>query len=309
MAEKIASGVWRLTAPNPSPMTFDGTQSYVIAPAEGAGPAVVVDPGPDDAGHVERLVAAAGGAVGAILVTHTHRDHTAGVARLQAATGAAVIAAGRHGLGRSAQMEALAASGAGIGGGEGADVAFAPDIALMEGAGGAGSLIEVALPAGAAPVTAMHTPGHLSNHLSFVLEDRGLVLTGDAVMGWSTTLVSPPDGDMAQQIATLAALEAHVAARPGTRFAPGHGPLVEDPGRLVAEHLAHRARRRAALVAALGEGPADAATLARRLYTETPPALMAAAARNVLATLLQLEAEGTARPLGPLAAGVAFALA
>ncbi|MEM9782256.1 MAG: MBL fold metallo-hydrolase [Pseudomonadota bacterium] len=309
--EIVAPGVWRLSAPNPSPMTFTGTQSYVVAAADEQGPRLVVDPGPDDPGHLAALAALSGPpGIAAILITHTHLDHTAGAARLKATTGAPVIAAGRHGWGRSAQMQALAATGAPLGGGEGADLSFMPDIAIGDALGPAEDGGAPGwLPVGAPRVAAIHTPGHLSNHLSFVLPDRAALFTGDAVMGWSTTLVSPPDGDMAQQMATLERLAALVEGMPGARLLPGHGPVVDDPARLIAEHRAHRDTRRAALIAALSDGPADASLLARRLYTDTPPALIGAAARNVLATLLQLEAEGVAAPVGPLHADAQFMLA
>ncbi|MEL6769408.1 MAG: MBL fold metallo-hydrolase, partial [Pseudomonadota bacterium] len=224
---------------------------------------------------------------------------------LASATGAPVLAFGPHGAGMSAQMQALAAGpgAVALAGGEGADAGFAPDRCLADGD---------AVSFGERRLIALHTPGHLSNHLSFRLAGTGTVFTGDAVMGWSTTLVSPPEGDMAAQVATLERLRALVAEMAGDGldacFLPGHGPAVADPAALLAQHIAHRQARRAALVAALAEGPASASSLAARLYTDTPAALMPAAARNVLATLLQLAAEGAAEPVGPLSADAAFRL-
>ncbi|MEM6971820.1 MAG: MBL fold metallo-hydrolase [Pseudomonadota bacterium] len=306
--EVLAPGVWRLTAPNPSPMTYTGTQTYIIGAVDVPVKArdaryVVIDPGPDDPAHFAAILRCLGSptsSLAAILVTHSHLDHSAGVARLKAATGAPVLAFGPHGTGMSGTMRALAVASPDLGGGEGADRAFAPDEALIDGA-------QLDLGIGA-EIRAIHTPGHLSNHLSFSLADRGLIFTGDAVMGWSTTLVSPPEGDMAQQMATLQRLGALVGTLDAPRLMPGHGPVVEDPVRLIAEHRAHRDARRAALIAALEDGPANARALAGRLYTDTPPALMAAAARNVLATLLQLHGEGSAEPTGRLSADVAFRL-
>lgn len=297
--QAMAPGVWRLTAPNPSPMTFQGTQTYLVGPAKGAGPIAVIDPGPASARHRAAILAAVppGSRIAAILVTHSHVDHSTGVPALAAATGAPVYAFGPHGSGMSATMQALAAASPALGGGEGADRAFAPDRRLADG--------EV-LALDGVPIAALHTPGHLSNHLSFALVDRALLFTGDAAMGWSTTLVSPPEGDMAEQVRTLDRLERAARAMSAPVLLPGHGPAVPDPLRLIAEHRAHRAARRASILAALADGPADAASLARRLYTDTPPALMGAAARNVLATLLQLMEEGAAEPAGPLAADVAF---
>ncbi|MEM7499554.1 MAG: MBL fold metallo-hydrolase [Pseudomonadota bacterium] len=294
----LAPGVWRVTAPNPSPMTHDGTQSYVVV-ADGR--AAVIDPGPSHREHLAALAAVLGGAtLDAVLVTHSHADHSPGARPFAEAHGAPVLAFGPHGAGMSAQMRRLAAAGGDLGGGEGADAGFAPDREVAD-----GERIGV----GPIEIEALHTPGHLSNHLSFRLVGQGIVLTGDAVMGWSTTLVSPPEGDMAAQVATLGRLRALVADitdEPPVRFLPGHGPVVEDPARLLREQIAHREVRRSALVAALADEPADAVSLARRLYTDTPPALLPAAARNVLATLLQLMAEGEAEPCGPLSARVAF---
>ncbi|MEM7498104.1 MAG: MBL fold metallo-hydrolase [Pseudomonadota bacterium] len=302
-AEDLGEGILRVTAPNPSPMTHSGTRCYLVGDAEEA---VLIDPGPADARHRAALLAALGRRrLVAILVTHSHLDHSPGAPALTRETGAPVFAFGPHGAGTGAQMRALAAGpgGAALGGGEGADAGFMPDRRLADGE---------AVAVGDRQIIALHTPGHLSNHLSFRIENSGTIFSGDAVMGWSTTLVSPPEGDMAAQVATLGRLEALVAEmaaggqRP--RFLPGHGPPVAAPAELLATHIAHRRARRAALIAALADGPANARVFAERLYTQTPPALMGAAARNVLATLLQLAAEGVAEPCGPLSAAVAFRL-
>jgi len=290
VAETVAPGVRRVVAPNPSPMTFTGTASYLVGTRDLA----VIDPGPDDPAHLAALRAAIGAApVRAILVTHSHRDHSPAARPLAQATGAPVLAFGPHGAGMNARSRALA--GADIGGGEGADAGFAPDRRLQDGQAAEGADWRL---------RAIHTPGHLSNHLSFALEGAGLLFTGDAAMGWASTLVSPPDGDMADCVASLRRLRAEGAAR----LLPGHGHPVEDPARLLDWQIAHRQARETQILAALADGPADAAALAARLYAELDPALLPAAARNVLAHLLALTADGRAEAVGPLAAAATFRL-
>lgn len=291
-AETVAPGVRRVTCPNPSPMTFTGTRSYLV----GEGRVAVIDPGPDDAAHLDAILAALGSGetVEAVLVTHSHVDHSPGARRLSGRTGAPVIGFGPHGAGMSAAMAALQAQGLDLGGGEGADTAFAPDRVLADGETVEGPGWQL---------TALHTPGHLSNHLSFLLEGTGTVFTGDAVMGWTTTLVSPPEGDMAAQMATLRRL----AARDDRLFLPGHGHEVRDPAPLLAHLIRHREEREAQILAALaasGGGTADG--IARQVYRDIDPRLLAAAARNVLATLLGLLAEGRVDCPGPLSAEAEF---
>ena len=293
-AVTVAPGVQRVVAPNPSPMTFTGTASYLVGTRELA----LIDPGPDDPAHVAALLAAvpAGGRIGAILVTHSHRDHTGAVPALRAATGAPVWAFGPHGAGMATRMAALAGQG-GLGGGEGGDRGFVPDRMLADGAAveGEGWRLE-----------AVHTPGHISNHLCFALDGTGVLFTGDTVMAWSTTLVSPPDGDMNAFMASLARLR----ARDDALYLPGHGAPVREPAAMLDWQANHRRGREAAILEALGRaGQGTAEGLARGIYTDVDPALLPAAARNVLAHLLALEERGRVRCLGPLSAGAAFALA
>lgn len=293
--ERIAPGVRRLTVENPSPMTFTGTQTYLV----GEGEVAVIDPGPARPGQTDLILAALdrGERVGAILVTHTHVDHSPGAAPLHEATGAPVWAFGGHGEGMSAMMTDLAASGADLGGGEGADRAFVHHETLKDGE---------AMEAGGVRLTAIHTPGHLSNHLSFASED-GAVFTGDMIMGWATTMVSPPDGDMAAFMASLDRL----GAREGDRvFYPGHGGPVEDPAGMIAHQRAHRLAREAQIVEALaGFGEATPMELTRAIYTDVDPRLHGAAARNVFATLLGLVAEGRAEADGVIRPEARFRLA
>ena len=287
----LSDGLRRIVAGNPSPMTYRGTNTYLL----GEGDIAVIDPGPALEAHMEAILGALGPSerITHIFVTHSHVDHSPLAAPLSEVTGAPVLAFGDSRAGRSAVMERLAGSGL-TGGGEGVDAGFAPDITLAHGQSTAGESWEL---------TALHTPGHFGNHLSFQWGDA--LFCGDLVMGWASTLISPPDGDLAQFRASCTRLK---AAAPG-RLLPGHGAPVTDPAGRIDALLAHRDAREAAILAALGAGPADAATLARRIYTDTPAALMPAAARNVLAHLVDLAESGRATPLGPLSRATRFALA
>lgn len=292
--DDVAPGVRRVTCGNPSAMTFTGTQSYIV----GQGRVAVIDPGPDDDGHLDALEAALspGERIARIVVTHSHRDHSPGARVLAARTGAPVVGFGPHGAGMSATMRRLADAGlaGGVGGGgEGADPDFAPEIEV-----GDGDRIEWAGWA----LRVLHTPGHLSNHISLALEGSGAVFTGDTVMGWATTLVSPPEGDMGQFMASLALL----ATRDDRLYLPGHGNPVTDPAGMVRWQIAHREERFRQVLEALETGPADAAALASRIYTEVDPVLLPAAVRNVLASLIALAEDGRVRSDGKVAASTRF---
>ena len=267
----LEPGLRRLTAPNPSPMTYRGTNTYLLGETEVA----VIDPGPDDPDHMDAILAALapGARIGAILVTHSHRDHSPLARALSQATGAKVLAAGPSDWGRSAIMAELAAQGR-IGGGEGVDHDFDPDERIAEGdslVGGWGEIVVLA------------TPGHMANHLSFGW--NGALFTGDHVMGWSTSLVSPPDGDMGAFMASCRRL----AHRDDRVYYPGHGDPVAAPQTRITELIAHREGREAQILAALSDrGASTAADLAARLYIDLSPVLLPAAKRNVLAHLIDL---------------------
>lgn len=286
----MAVSVRQIRAANPSPMTGTGTNSYVL----GQGRVAVIDPGPAEESHLTALLAALnpGETVEAILVTHAHLDHSALAPRLAAVTGAPVLAFGPATAGRSPQMQALAAAGL-TGGGEGVDSAFTPDRLLSHGE---------RLALGPHEIEVLHTPGHMGCHLAFACE--GLLFSGDHAMGWATSLVSPPDGDMGAYMASLALL----AGRSWRQMLPGHGEAVEDPARRLAELTRHRRQREAAVLAALVHGPASAASLAARLYHDTPTALLPAAARNVLAHLIDLSTRNLATSEAPLTAQSLFHL-
>jgi glyoxylase-like metal-dependent hydrolase (beta-lactamase superfamily II) len=279
---RLAPGVRCILAPNPSPMTLHGTNTYLL----GDGEVAVIDPGPDDAAHLAAIEAALakGERVALILVTHAHRDHSPLARVLAARHGAPVLAYGPAGAGRSAQMQALATAAKGLGGGEGVDAAFRPDRELAD---------DEEIEGPGWRIRAIWTPGHMGNHMCF--QWGGLVFTGDHVMGWASSLVSPPDGEMGAYMASLDRL----ASLGAERLLPGHGDPVEQPAARIAELAAHRRAREAQILAALGPVPRDVAQIAAAVYTDTPPALMPAARRNVLAHLLDLATRGLARPLDP----------
>ncbi len=290
IADPLAPGLRRVLADNPSPMTHWGTNTYLVGTRDIA----VIDPGPDDDAHLHAILAALdpGQRISHVLVTHSHVDHSPLAHRLARAAGARVWAFGPSGAGRSAVMARLAAAGL-EDSGEGVEAGFAPDETLADGdvLAGDGWTLE-----------ALWTPGHLGNHLSFAWGDT--VFCGDLVMGWASSLVAPPDGDLTDFMASCRRLR----ARGGRVFHAGHGAPIEDPMARLDWLIGHREGREAAILAALADGPADAASLARRIYTDTPEALMRAAARNVLAHLIDLHGKNMVAPVSELTATAAFAL-
>jgi len=288
-ADVIGPDLRRILAPNPSPMTFWGTNTYLL----GRRNLAVIDPGPDDPAHLAAILDALepGQRISHIFVTHSHLDHSPLAAPLAAETGAPVLAYGDARAGRSPVMTALCETGE-IGGGEGVDHGFTPDIALLDGHKITGDGWHL---------KAHWTPGHFCNHLCFESGDE--VFTGDLVMGWASSLVSPPDGDLTHFMASCARLKA-LAPR---RHLPGHGAPIDTPAARLDWLIGHRRGREAAILAALDQGARTATQIAHEIYTDTPAKLMPAAARNVLAHLIDLMQKSEAFPQGPLHADSRFA--
>ncbi len=291
-AVTLAPGLRRILAPNPSAMTLYGTNTYLIGEKDLA----VVDPGPDDPAHLDAILSATGRKqqITHILVTHAHLDHSPLARRLSALTGAQVMAYGDASAGRSQLMRELSATAPRcsiIGGGEGVDTAFVPDTCLADGAVPTGDSWQI---------EALWTPGHFGNHMCFAWGKT--IFCGDLVMGWSTSLVSPPDGDMSDYMASCRRL----ADRNPRVLLPGHGAPVTAPSARIDTILAHRMARETTILEALRRGPADAATLATSIYTETPAALIPAATRSVLAHLIDLMHQNKVAPRDTLHATAIF---
>ena len=287
---EIEPGLRRVLCPNPSPMTYRGTNTYLL----GTRALAVIDPGPENADHLDAILAAVapGQEISHIFVTHSHLDHSPLSRALSKATGAPVLAFGDWKAGRSAVMEELAAQGL-AGGGEGVDAAFHPDISLHDGQviAGDGWALRV-----------IHTPGHYGNHISFAWGDA--LFCGDHVMGWSSSLVSPPDGDLTDFMASCARLQR------GTWrvFHAGHGAPINDPAGRLEWLVSHRRAREAEILAALRDGPASAFALASRIYTEVPKHFIGAATRNVFAHLVDLTGKRRVAPRSRLSAEADFHL-
>lgn len=290
MPQTLEPGLRRIVAPNPSPMTYRGTNTYLIGTRDIA----VIDPGPDNAAHLAAIQSACGPGqrITHIIVTHSHMDHSPLARPLAQATGAPVLAFGDAMAGRSAVMTRLARSGL-AGGGEGIETGFVPDQPLADGETVLGSDWQLEV---------LHTPGHLGNHICLAWNDA--CLTADHVMGWASSLVSPPDGDLTDFMRSCDRL----AQRTWRVFYPGHGAPVPDPAQRLAWLVSHRKSRETAILTALRDGPKTASDIARVVYTDTPSALLPAATRNVLAHLVDLMGRHKVAPKSVLHADAIFAL-
>ena len=268
---RVSPLVRRVLAHNPGPFTYTGTGTYIV----GHGTVAVVDPGPDDPAHIAALLAAVGGeTVSHIVVTHTHRDHSPAAPAVKAATGAAIVG-----------CAPLVLDDLGPRADAGFDATYAPDAVLGDGERVTGP---------GWTLTAVHTPGHTSNHLCFALAAERALFSGDHVMGWSTTVVAPPDGDMAAYVASLRRL----LDRDDTVYYPTHGAPVTEPQRFVRGLITHRKQRENQILTRLGDGAATVPAMVAAMYASVDPRLHPAAGLSVTAHLIDLRDRGIVTPQG-----------
>jgi len=270
VAMELSPLVRRILVDNPGPYTFRGTNTYIV----GRGHVAVIDPGPVNDAHLQAILdATQGETITYVVITHTHKDHSPGAAPLVAATGARLVGCGPHrpsrplGEGEGASLDASA------------DLDYAPDQVLAEGDSISGP---------GWTLTAIETPGHCLNHLAFALPEENGLFSGDHVMGWSTTIVAPPDGSMSDYMASLEKLR----GRAESVYWPGHGAPIADPQRLVRGLLVHRRQRENAILARLAEGDETIDQIVPRLYDGLPPELVGAAGLSVFAHLEDLTNRG-----------------
>lgn len=257
--DRIAPDVWRIVAPNPSALTGPGTNTYVVGDTD----KIVIDPGPDHREHLERVLQAAGGRVAQILCTHSHTDHSPGAATLKSMTGAPV-------RGLPAPDDAFQ------------DATYAPDAGLADG--------EV-VAAGSTRLRALHTPGHASNHVCFLIDASGMLFTGDHLMSGSTVVILPPDGSMRLYVDSLR----HLRTLPVETLAPGHGAVIADAQADIGRVIAHRLKREDKVVAALARrGTATLDDILAEVYDDTPAHLHRLAKYSLLAHALKLLEDGRA---------------
>ena len=270
--EQLEPLVRRVLAPNPSPYTYTGTQTYLVGAEKRI---AVIDPGPDEHAHLDALVAAIGDAeVAAIMCTHTHRDHSPAARPLAERTGAPIVGCAPLVLDDSGPRADASF-----------DRTYEPDRILRNGE---------AMTGPGWTLRAVHTPGHTSNHLCFALEESGALFTGDHVMGWSTSVVVPPDGNMGDYMASLDTLY----ARGDRVYYPAHGAQIDNPRQLVRGMIGHRRQRENQIVRILTEGPRTAAEFVPAMYKGLDPRLNGAAEMSVTAHLIDLERRGLVTRLG-----------
>jgi len=269
-AVQLTPLISRLLANNPGPFTFKGTGVYIVGAKEPGSDVAVIDPGPLIGGHVEALKRALDGRrVSHILVTHTHSDHSPAAKPLKKWSGAKTYAFGPHGSGKDDGVKVE----------EGGDRDFVPDVRVRDGetVAGDGFTFEC-----------VYTPGHTSNHMCFALREEQALFSGDHVMGWSTTVVTPPDGDMAQYMASLRKLQAR-----GDRILyPTHGAPIREPKPFLQSYIDHRLEREAQILACIRDGVSTIPEMVARMYADVDKRLHPAASRSVLAHLIQLERDG-----------------
>jgi glyoxylase-like metal-dependent hydrolase (beta-lactamase superfamily II) len=266
--DQVSPLIRRVIAKNPGPFTFTGTGTYIV----GRGEVAVIDPGPDDEAHLAAILAGvAGEKVVAIVVTHHHIDHSPLAQALKAATGAPIY---------GCAVKTHVHDDSGVTTEAANDLAFTPDVDLCGGGGrvaGPGWTLE-----------AIATPGHTSNHLCYALLEENAVFTGDHIMGWSTTVITPPDGDMTDYMQSLA----RIRDRDFATLWPTHGPPVTEPRPFLDAYIAHRRAREAQVLGALAEGPRKINDMVPTLYADVDPGLWPAASRSVLGHLIDLSKRG-----------------
>jgi glyoxylase-like metal-dependent hydrolase (beta-lactamase superfamily II) len=264
VAATVSPLIRRVICRNPSAFTFHGTGTYIV----GKGKVAVVDPGPDDAAHVAALTEALKGeTVTHHIITHTHRDHSPATAPFKKIVGGTSYGFGPHGSGRSGGVHDEVE--------EGGDMAFKPDVTVRD-----GDVIE----GDGWTLEAVYTPGHTSNHICYALREENALFPGDHVMGWSTTIVSPPDGDM---LAYMTSLE-KLLKRNDARYWPTHGTFIDDPKTFVTALLEHRRDRERQIIDCLKQGICDIKAMVKVMYADVNPGLHPAAARSVLSHLIHM---------------------
>jgi len=275
VAQEVGPGIRRIVANNPGPYTFLGTNSYIV----GSGEVAVIDPGPADRHHLEAIAAEIKGErLVSILITHSHRDHCDGARGLQALAGGTIASFG--------PVQSPRGAGAPGFGADFIDPGLMPDRKLHDGdtVKGKGFALDV-----------LHTPGHAPDHLCFALVGKRTVFTGDHVMGWNTTVIAPPEGNMADFIASLERL----MQRHDKMFLPGHGGRIQTPRRVVKAYIMHRKWREQNILSCLDEGICTVPLIVERLYGTLDDSLKAAAALSVLAHLEHLAARELVTAEGP----------
>jgi glyoxylase-like metal-dependent hydrolase (beta-lactamase superfamily II) len=278
---RLSPRIRRVIANNPSPFTFHGTGTYII----GNGDVAIVDPGPVDGAHIDAVLAAVKGErISHVFVTHTHMDHSPGCRLLAEHCDAPKYGYGPHGAGKievGVKVE------------EGGDMEFSPDVVLRDGA---------IVQGGDWSMEAVFTPGHTSNHLCFQLREERALFTGDHVMGWSTSIISPPDGDMQDYMASLDKL----LQRDDQVYWPTHGPSVIEPKAHVRSFIAHRREREQQILACIDKGLLKIRDMVPPMYADLPEFMYPAAARSVFAAVVYLVTRGELVADGPLAIDTAY---
>lgn len=276
---ELFPGVMRIVANNPGPFTFKGTNTYLLGQGRDV---ALVDPGPEDDAHFEAIMRALKGRrLSGIIITHTHRDHIDGLARLKAETGAPV-----YGFGRKARNPGQITKSAS--GGESNDEDFVPDVALTDGSRFEGDGFAL---------SAVFTPGHAPDHLCFAIEGTGILLSGDHVMGWNTSVVAPPEGNMVAYMSSLDKL----MVREDAVFLPGHGGRIEQPQRVVKAFIMHRRMREQAILDCITSGATTIAAIVSTVYRDLDPRLVRAASLSVAAHVESLVERGLVKASGSAA--------